>query len=92
MKTDIQLFKFQDNEFSVIIEDDGNLLFPAKDICKILEYSRTRDALRILDEDEKKKRRICASGQGRLVYFVNVSGLYALILRSRRPEARSFRK
>jgi prophage antirepressor-like protein len=64
----------------------------AKDVCDILGLSDTNMAIKSLDEDEKLTRKIYGSGQSRKMWLVNESGLYALILRSNKPEAKTFRK
>ena len=66
--------------------------FVAKDICSILELSDTNKALAKLDVDEKLTRKIFVSGQNREMWLVSESGLYALIMRSNKPEAKVFRK
>lgn len=66
--------------------------FCAKDICDVLEHSDPSKAVVKLEEDEKLMRTIFVSGQNREMLFVNESGLYALIIRSNKPEARKFRK
>lgn len=66
--------------------------FVAKDVCEILGLSDTNKALQKLDTDEKLTRKIFGSGQNRRMWVINESGLYALILRSNKPFAKSFRK
>lgn len=75
---------------SLIINDAPWVV--AKDVCDVLELSRTNDALRKLDEDEKLMRIVSASGQRREMWLVNESGMYALIMRSNKPQAKAFRK
>tara|TARA_R110002012_G_scaffold94083_1_gene227961 strand:+ start:380 stop:1060 length:681 start_codon:yes stop_codon:yes gene_type:complete len=75
---------------SLIIDSDP--WFVAKDVCDILDMSDTEVALRKLDEDEKLTRKIYGSGQNRKMRCVSESGLYALIMRSNKPEAKNFRK
>lgn len=72
--------------------EKGEPIFCAKDICEALELTDVETSLRKLDSDEKLTRKIYASGQNREMLFVNESGLYTLILRSNKPEARKFRK
>ncbi|MGA1846781.1 phage antirepressor KilAC domain-containing protein, partial [Deferribacter abyssi] len=59
---------------------------------EILGYRDTEVALRKLEDDEKLTRKIYVSGQHRKVWLINESGLYALILRSNKPNAKKFRK
>lgn len=72
--------------------EKGEPIFCAKDICEALELTDVETALRKLDSDEKLTRKIYSSGQNREMLFVNESGLYTLIMRSNKPEARKFRK
>lgn len=67
-------------------------LFCAADVCEVLELEKTESSLRKLDDDEKLMLKVYASGQNREMWFVTESGLYALIMRSNKPEARKFRK
>lgn len=71
---------------------DGNPWFVAKDLCEILELDDVRRAVEPLDDDEKLTGEILQSGQMRSMWLVNESGMYTLIFRSRKPEAKSFRK
>lgn len=75
---------------SLLIENEPWVV--AKDICDILDLSDVNKALEKLDEDEKLTRKIFVSGQNRKMWLVNESGLYALIMRSNKPEAKTFRK
>ena len=61
----------------------------AKDVCDILELSNPSVALKNLDEDERTKFNLGRQGNTNLI---NESGLYALVVRSRKPEAKKFRK
>lgn len=71
---------------------DAEPFFVAKDVCDILELPNTSMALSKLDSDEKLTSKILMSGQNRKMWLVSESGLYALIMRSNKPEARIFRK
>lgn len=71
---------------------DHEPFFVAKDVCSILDLSDTNKALAKLDSDEKLTRKIFGSGQNRKMWLVSESGLYALIMRSNKPEAKTFRK
>ena len=64
--------------------------FCIKDVCDILEIKNARDIPKRLDEDEV--RRFNLRGQAGKTNFTNESGLYALILRSNKKEAKPFRK
>jgi len=69
-----------------------NPIFCAPDICRALELSDPEVALRKLDDDEKLIRKVYASGQTREMLFVTESGLYTLIMRSNKPNAKKFRR
>ena len=71
----------------------GWTFFVGKDVARALGYSNTRKALRDhVDEEDKLTRQIVVSGQRREVIFINASGLYALVLSSKLPQARDFRR
>lgn len=87
----IKLFDF--NGYSLNVYGDAeNPMFLGREVADILEYRTASDALRILDEDEKTLRIICVSGQDRQVNMITESGLYSLILRSTKPEAKTFKR
>ncbi|MBF2707504.1 BRO-N domain-containing protein [Flavobacterium soyangense] len=75
---------------SILIENEP--WFVAKDICDILELGNVTKALYALDEDEKLTLPIVRAGQNRKVNCISESGLFALIMRSNKPEAKAFRK
>lgn len=74
---------------------DGEPWFVAKDVCECLGLDNVSQALAGLDEDEKRQLAsniINPDVGGRGTLVVNESGLYSLILRSRKPEAKRFKK
>ncbi len=77
-----------------IIEDDhGQPWWVVKDVCEILEHSQAAKAVAGLDSDEVKKIHLANStGHLREMIAVNESGLYTLIIRSHKPQAKPFRK
>lgn len=66
--------------------------FSAADVCDVLGIKNHRDSLQHLDEDEKGVASSDTLGGQQKISVVNESGLYALVLRSRKPEARKFAK
>jgi prophage antirepressor-like protein len=74
------------------LEQNNSLWFVAKDICDILDHSQVSKAVERLDDDEKLMGILFLSGQNRETWLVNESGLYSLILTSRKPEAKMFKK
>ena len=75
----------------------GEPWFAAKDVCDILGHTNPSMAIGLLDEDEADLRKVYVRSengvmQQRDVYFINESGLYALIMRSNKPKTKQFRK
>jgi len=70
----------------------GETWFVAADVCAVLEHSDTSMAVARLDEDEKGTNTVGTLGGEQQMLTVNESGLYALILTSRKPQARAFRR
>lgn len=85
----LQIFK--NEEFGEVrtVKNEKDIWFVAKDVCNILELTNTSIALENLDEDERTKFNLGRQGE---TNFINESGLYTLIIRSRKPEAKKFRK
>lgn len=85
--TDLERFNFQELPFRVAMID-GEPWFVAVDVCNALDIDNATQALTRLDEDE----RTLISNEGRQVNAVNEAGLYSIILGSRKPEARAFKR
>lgn len=83
---------FENQEFgkirSVMVNNEP--YFVAKDVCDILEIKNTTMAINRLDEDEVTKFNL--GGLSGETNIVNEYGLYNLILASRKPEAKAFKK
>ena len=76
-----------------ILIDNDEIWFVAIDVCKCLEINNSRQAILKLDTDEKKSLYIENSGAGNPnKTIVNEAGLYNLILSSRKPEAKKFKR
>lgn len=89
MSTNLIPFTYQDQPVRVI-EKDGEPWFVASDALEILSVDRT--SLRGLDDDEKGVDSIHTPGGTQGVTIVSEAGLYSLILRSRKPEAKTFKR
>lgn len=90
-----QLEIFRNREFGEIrtVTVDGEPWFVGKDIAEIMQYTNTQKAIRDhVDEEDKLTERIVLSGQNREVIFINESGLYSLILSSKIPGAKRFKR
>ena len=83
---------FENKEFGAVrtATINGEPWFVANDVCAILEIDRTQT--RRLDDDEKGVCLIHTLGGDQKMSIVNEFGLYSLILRSRKPEAKAFRR
>lgn len=89
----IQLFN--NPEFGQIrtITDNDGIYFVGKDVAEILGYANTQKAIRDhVDEEDKLTERIVLSGQNREVITINESGLYSLVLSSKLPSAKRFKR
>lgn len=89
-----QLQVFNNEEFGQVrtVMQGEDVWFVAKDVCDVLEIRNSRQAMARLDEDEKSGVTINDGSQNRTLSSVNESGLYSLILTSRKPQAKSFKK
>lgn len=83
------VFKFRGQEVRTFIQRE-NTLFVAKDVCDILDIGNPSDALKRLDEDEKDL--VSIEGFRGAVNLISESGLYNLILGSRKREAKQFKR
>lgn len=91
----MELQVFQNAEFGSVRTTtvNGGVMFVAKDAATILGYTNTAKAIRDhIDDEDKLTERIVLSGQNREVIFINESGLYSLILSSKMPNARKFKR
>lgn len=77
-----------------IYGDYQNPLFLAKDVANWIEYddSKVGQLLKNIDEDEKMTSPIYYSGQVRNMYFLTEDGLYEVLMQSRKPIAKEFKK
>lgn len=87
----LQVFNFSGMEIRVVSKD-GNPWWIAKDVCSVLEIANSRDALSRLDDDEKGVVSTDTLGGRQDLMAVNEPGLYSLILGSRKPEAKRFKR
>ena len=92
MENNMQIF--QNEKFGKIrtLNLDGEPWFVAADVCKALLIVNSRDALTRIDDDEKGVVSTDTLGGRQEVTIVNEPGLYALILSSRKPEAKAFKR
>jgi len=86
---EVTVFRFEGTREIRTVLKDGEPWFVAKDICDILELTNPTVAIESLDDDERSKYFLGRQGE---VNIINESGLYALVFKSRKPEAKAFRK
>ena len=88
----LQVFSYEGNEVRTVQKDDGTW-WVLKDVCAVLDISNNRDAALRLDEDEKDDVGITdAIGRQQNTTVISESGLYNVILLSRKPEAKKFKR
>ena len=88
---------FEKAEFGSVrvVEHNGEPWFVAKDVCEVLGLGNVTEALRGLDEDEKGYFKFLKEPLRKAesnLLIISESGLYALVFRSHKPEARAFSK
>lgn len=88
----LQTFNFSNQSVRVVLKN-GEPWWCAKDVCDIIGLNNGRQAVVKLDEDERDAVILNdAIGREQSFTVINESGLYNLILRSNKPEAKTFRK
>ena len=88
---DLQVFDFNEHAVRIIMQD-GEPWWIAKDVCEILEISKYRDAITKLDDDERCPVKVDTLNRAQEMTAISESGLYTLIIRSNKPEAKKFRR
>lgn len=84
-------FTYNSKQIRVIENQEGSW-FIAKDVCEVLEIANSRDSVSRLDDDEKGVVSTDTLGGEQEMQVVNEAGLYTLILGSRKPEAKQFKR
>lgn len=90
MNNELQVFSYEGNEVRTVRRGD-EILWVLKDVCAALGLSDTNKVAERLDGDELTRIKFVSGGQAREMYAVNESGLYNVILRSDKPEAKKFK-
>ena len=92
-KTNIQIFTSDIFGEIRTCQVNNQIMFVGKDVAAALGYTDPQKALKMhVDNDDKLTRQIVVSGQGRRTYIINESGLYSLILSSKLPQAKAFKR
>ena len=91
MNESLQTFDFSEQPVRIMMRADSPW-FIAADVCRVLEISNSRDAVGALDDDEKGVATADTPGGAQKMQIISESGLYALVFKSRKAEAKRFRK
>lgn len=81
-------FSYKNNEVRTV-EVNGEFWFVATDVCNVLDIVNATQAVHRLDEDERSMLNIGRQGE---VHIINEYGLYNLVLASKKPEAKPFKR
>lgn len=87
-----RIFTFAQGLDLRVIDKDGESWFVAKDVCDSLDLRDVSNAVKGLDDDEKGTHTVRTLGGNQQLMVINESGLYSLILKSRKPEAKAFKR
>lgn len=90
VNNELQKFDFKGTSLRTLTDEAGEPWFVAKDVCDILALSNATVALQSLDDDELTKFNL--GGQHGESNIISEPGLYKLIMRSRKPEAKEFQR
>lgn len=85
----LQIFDYQSSPIRMI-DRDGELWWVLADVCRVLDIKNSRDAASRLDDDEKGVALTDTPGGSQTMTTINESGLYKVIFRSEKPEAKKF--
>lgn len=89
---EMQNFNFEHQDIRTVVINEEPY-FVGKDVADVLGYSNAPKAIRDhVDDEDKLGERIVLSGQGRETIVINESGLYSLILKSKLPTAKKFKR
>lgn len=92
MENNIQVFENSEFGSVRVVEQNGEPWFVAVDVCAALGLGNSRMAVSKLDDDEKGVSSIDTLGGKQTLGVVNEPGLYALVLGSRKPGAKQFKR
>lgn len=85
------IFNFRSTEVRTLVLD-GEVWFVASDVAKALAFRDASNMVRMLDDDERGTRVVSTPSGDQEMIIINESGLYHAVLKSRKPEAKPFRK
>ena len=88
---ELKIFAYSGEELRTIQREDG-LWWVLRDVCRVLGMTTPAKVAERLDDDEKGVSLIHTLGGNQKVTIINEPGLYAVILRSDKPEAKAFKR
>lgn len=88
---DLQIFIYSGNQLRTVKQADG-LWWVLRDVCDVLGLAEPHRVAARLDDDEKGRTRMTTPGGVQEVTIINEPGLYSVILRSDKPEAKAFKR
>ena len=88
---DLQIFIYGVEQLRTIQREDG-LWWVLRDVCRVLGLDSPHKVAARLDDDEKGRNLIPTLGGTQEMTIINEPGLYAVILRSDKPEAKAFKR
>lgn len=91
MSAELMPFTYEGTPVRTVVVD-GEPEFVAADVCRVLEHSNPSAAVAGLDEDERGLRNVETPSGAQQMVTVTEAGLYTLIIRSRKAEAKKFRR
>lgn len=92
MNNELQVFNSSEFGNVRVVQVGGEPWFVAADVCRALKISNSRDAVARLDDDEKGIGSTDTLGGKQGMQIINEPGLYTLVLGSRKPEAKAFKR
>ena len=92
MINELAIFKNEQFGKVRVIMKENEPWFVAKDVCQCLDLRNPRTSLALLDDDEKGVHSMDTPGGTQQLSVISESGLYSCVLRSRKPEAKQFKR
>jgi prophage antirepressor-like protein len=90
--TALEVFTYSDQQVRTAVDESGEAWFVAADVCTVLGHSNPTMAVGGLDDDERGLRNVETPSGNQQMVVVSEAGLYSLVIRSRKAEAKAFRR
>jgi anti-repressor protein len=93
MSNEIQQFDFKGAALRTLTDENGEPWFVLKDCMSILDLGNPTETVKMFDDDEFSTTEVIDSiGRRQQAYIISEPGLYRLVMRSRKPEAKEFQR